>query len=71
MSFEGYQPQQYAGNGQPDDQNQQGLGGQDGGAPGQNNGSNGQSMPFPPADGNGAPQPGQPGPTGDQKTTLW
>ena len=70
MSFDNY-GQQFPTNGQGDASTPQVPVGQDAGAPGQNNGSSGQPMQFPSADGSDPNQSGQPGPTGDQKTTLW
>jgi hypothetical protein len=71
MSFENYGGS-FPGNGQPDGTPNQLPGSQDGGAPGQNNGSSGQPMQFPPADVQSPTQSAQPGPPGgEQKTTLW
>ena len=70
MSFENYGGN-FPGNGQPDGTPNQGQGAPDNGAPGQNNGSSGQPMQFPPADVQSPTQSGGPGPTGEQKTTLW
>jgi hypothetical protein len=70
MSFESFNPGQFPANGQGDAGTPQ-VPGQDGGPPGQNNISAGQPMQFPPADDTSQPGPGQPGPTGEQKTTLW
>ena len=70
MSFENY-GQGFPGNGQPQGTPDQGQVAQDNGAPGQNNVSAGQPMQFPPAEMSSPTQSGQPGPAGDQKTTLW
>ena len=69
MSFE--YGSQFPTNGQGDASTPQLPPGQDAGAPGHNNGSSGQPMQFSPTDGSDPAQSGQPGPSGDQKTTLW
>ncbi len=70
MSFEGYGGG-FPSNGQQEVQHDQDPGSQGNGAPGQDNVSQGQGMPFPPADVGQAMSPSQAGPGGDQKTTLW
>ncbi|RMZ85648.1 hypothetical protein DV737_g613, partial [Chaetothyriales sp. CBS 132003] len=71
MSFDQYTQPGFPTNGQAEVATAQVPGGQDAGAPGQNNVSSGQSLQFPPADGAAAAQSVQPGPPGEQKTTLW
>jgi hypothetical protein len=70
MSFEQFNPGQFPTNGQGEAGTPQ-IPGQDGGVPGQNNGAAGQPLQFPTADGSTPPGQGQPGSTGEQKTTLW
>jgi hypothetical protein len=70
MSYEGY-GNSYPSNGQAEGTPTQVPGAQDGGAPGQNNGAAGQPMQFSPSDVTSPTQAAQPGPPGEQKTTLW
>jgi hypothetical protein len=74
MSYENYGGN-FPGNGQEQPNPNQGPGGHESAAPGQNNSSGAPPMQFPPADGQaGQAMPqgsGQPGTPGDNKTTLW
>ncbi|RMZ88842.1 hypothetical protein DV736_g3934, partial [Chaetothyriales sp. CBS 134916] len=71
MSFDQYTQPGFPTNGQADAATAQIPGGQDAGAPGQNSVSSAQSLQFPPADAAAPAQSVQPGPPGEQKTTLW